>query len=46
MSDLELVQYWCTLDSKTQKDIIAMLRHLVAARESKSPVSPVEKALK
>ncbi|EJF83745.1 hypothetical protein MCW_01294 [Cardidatus Bartonella washoeensis 085-0475] len=46
MSDLELIQYWCTLNAKTQKDIILMLRQLVAAKELKSPVFPQEKALK
>lgn len=46
MSDLELIQYWCTLDTKTQKEIILMLRQLAAAKELKSPVFPQEKVLK
>ncbi len=46
MSDLELIQYWRSLDLKTQKEIILLLRQLVGAKESKSPFAPQEKVLK
>ncbi len=46
MRDLELVQCWCTLDQKTRKDIILMLRQLVAAKELKLPSALQEISLK
>lgn len=46
MSDLELIKYWSTLDSKTQKEFILMLRQVVAAKESELPVFLQEKVLK
>ncbi len=46
MRDLELIKYWSTLDSKAQKELILMLRQLVAAKESKSPAFPQEKVLR
>lgn len=46
MNDLELIRQWRKLDTRTQKEIILVLRQLISAKESKPPVSLQEKALK